>query len=344
MDFSRKSTTNPRFFNLIFLPLLMLSQTAALSGDGSTLDRWGQLTLDNDAIVGEDDGYTGGLAYNWGYTGFSDFDAKTLPAWIQHLTKNLYISTLPDRQRAVAYTINAKIYTPEDTDSRDLVEDDRPYAGLLLWGGDLYAFNGRVADRLGLKLGVVGPASGGEHFQDLSHDIFGSDKANGWDHQLENEPVIRLEAERMWRLKEGRLGNTEFDTIGMAQAGIGNLRSDAGLGAAFRIGRHLSDTWATASPDPAKTAHALPGRQRISWQVFLTVYGSYIANDITIDGNTFEDSHSVSLEHGQAIGALGFAFAYDNWAMLFAYQVGTDQFKEQDYDTKFGTLSMAYRF
>ena len=45
-----------------------------------------------------------------------------------------------------------------------------------------------------------------------------------------------------------------------------------------------------------------------------------------------------------AIGALGFALGYDNWAVLFAYQMGTDQFEEQDYDTEFGTLSVGYRF
>lgn len=322
----------------------MLTHTAARSDEGSAFDRWGQVTIDNDIVAGQDGGYTGGLGYNWGYTGLSEFDSESLPYWIHYLTSNLYISTLPDRQRAVAYTIDVKVYTPDDTSSRRVIKDDRPYAGVLLWHGDLYAFNGKVADRLGLKLGVVGPASGAEQLQDFVHDIDGSDKPNGWDNQLDNEPVIRLEAERMWRLTEGSLGNIEFDTIGMAQAGLGNLRSDAGVGAAFRVGKNLADTWATASPDPSKKAHALPGRHRISWQVFLTIYGSYVANDITIDGNTFEDSHSVSLEHGQAIGALGFAFGHDDLAMLFAYQIGTDQFKEQDYDTKFGTLSIAYRF
>ena len=302
MDYSRESAISHHFFNLMVLLLLVLSNTAARSGEVSAFDQWGQLTIDNDIIAGDDDGYTGGLAYNWGYTGFSEFDSKALPNWIHHLTKNLYISTLPDRQRAVAYTINAMAYTPDDTDSRNVIEDDRPYAGLLLWRGDLYAFNGKVTDRLGLKLGVVGPASGAEHIQDFLHSISGSDESKGWDNQLDNEPVIRLEAERMWRIKEGSIGDIEFDTIGMVQAGLGNLRSDAGVGAGFRLGRNLADTWATASPAPSKKAHALPGRQRVNWQVFLTVYGSYVANDITVDGNTFEDSHSVSLEHVQAIG------------------------------------------
>ena len=94
----------------------------------------------------------------------------------------------------------------------------------------------------------------------------------------------------------------------------------------------------------ARSAHALPGRRESSWQVFLTAAGSYVANDITIDGNTFEDSHSVSLEHGQALGSLGFAFSRQNWRLLFAYQMGTDEFDEQDYDREFATLSVAYRF
>lgn len=322
----------------------MFLHSTTIAEDGNSFDRWGQLTLNNDFVAGEDNGYTGGFECNWGYTRFSEFDAETLPGWIRYLTENLYIYTMPDRQRAVAYTVGSRVYTPDDTDRRDLIEDDRPYAGLLLWSGDLYAFNSKVADRLGLEIGAVGQASGAEQLQDLVHDITGSDKANGWDNQLENEPVIRLEAERIWRLKESSLGNVEIDTIGMVQAGVGNLRSDAGVGATFRAGRNLSDSWVTASPEPSKRAQTLPGGQRTSWQLFLSVYGRYVANDITIGGNTFEDSHSVSLEHGQVFGALGFAFTRKSWGILFAYQAGTDQFEEQDYDTTYGTLSVAYRF
>ena len=324
--------------------VLVLLHTAVVAGEDPAAGRWHQLTVDNDAFSGSDNGYSGGAEYSWGYKGFSEFGSERLPAWIHFLTRNLYISDLPDRQRAIAYGIQGQVYTPDDTDSRELVKDDRPYAGLLLWRGTLHAFNDTVSDRLGLQLGVVGPASGGETFQDFFHDLVGSDKANGWDHQLENEPVIRVEAERLWRLGDGSLGGTEFDTIGMAQAGVGNLRSDAGLGLALRVGKNLADTWATASPDVAKMARALPGGRASSWQLFFTLHGSYVANDITIDGNTFEDSHSVSLEHAQALGSLGFAFSRDNWGLLFAYQMGTDEFEDQDYDREFATLSIAYSF
>ena len=69
-----------------------------------------------------------------------------------------------------------------------------------------------------------------------------------------------------------------------------------------------------------------------------------MANDVTIDGNTFEDSHSVDLEHGQAIASLGFAYAWSDWGVLAAFHWGTDEFEEQRSDTEYGTLGISYRF
>jgi hypothetical protein len=344
LDIFSKRTVNHPLPRLLSLLLLLLPPMITLAKD-SLSDSWGQLTIDNDLGSGNDNGYTGGFLYSWGTGGYSDFDAENLPAWIHYLTKDLYIATLADRQRAVAYGIAGKAFTPDDTDSKRVVVGDRPYAGLLSWRGDLYAFNSTLSDRLGLELGVVGPASGAEHIQDFAHDVTGSDKAEGWDNQLDNEPVFRLEAERLWRLRDGRLGGVEYDTIGMAQAGVGNLRSDVGAGLTLRIGENLADTWATASPGATRSAHALPGKQLRSWQVFVTAYGRYVANDITIDGNYFGDDNStVSLEHGQATAALGFAVNHDSWGLLLAYQWGTDEFEEQDYNSDFATLSVAYRF
>lgn len=172
-----------------------------------------------------------------------------------------------------------------------------------------------------------------------------SGEANGWDKQLDDEPVFRLAAERMWRLHEGALGPAGFDTIGMAQTGVGNLRCDVAACVVLRIGKNLGDAWAVSTPGPTRSAHALPDRQRRSWQAFVTAYGRYVANDITIDGNTFGGRNStVSLEHGQATGIVGFAVNHENWEVLLAYRWGTDEFEGQDYNSEFATQSVAYRY
>ncbi len=316
----------------------------ATAGDAGTTQRWREITLDNDVFADDDGGYTGGISYGWGYSGFSDFNSENLPDWVHRATRDWYISTIPGRQRAVAYAIEQKAFTPDDIDSRALVVDDRPYVGMLTWRGDLHAFDDAVADRIALQVGVVGSISGAEKVQDFIHDLTGSDKANGWDNQIDNEIVARLEAERLWRLGATRLGGVEADAIGTLQAGLGNLRSDLGTGLTLRIGRHLLDTWAAASPRPTKSTHPLTRDSANRWQVFLSAYARYVANDVTIDGNTFENSHSVDLEHGQAIVSLGAAYSWTNWAIMASYQWGTDEFEEQRSDTEFGTLNISYRF
>lgn len=75
-----------------------------------------------------------------------------------------------------------------------------------------------------------------------------------------------------------------------------------------------------------------------NWQLLLSLYGRYVANDITIDGNTFKDSHSVELINEQAL-----ASNWQNWGFIFALQSGSDTYEEQDSSTKFGALSVTYR-
>ena len=335
----------PPIRTALCLTILISWVSTALAGDtGDDVRHWREVIADNDLFSGDDDGYTGGIAYSWGHTGFSDFGSGNLPDWIHAVTGDWYISTIPGRRRAIAYTIGQKVFTPDDTESRALVVDDRPYVGMLTWAVDLHAFDDAVADRLALEAGVVGSISGAEQVQDLVHDLSGSDKDNGWDNQIENEIVVRLEAERMWRLAASRLGGLETDTVGMVQAGLGNLRSDLGAGVTLRIGRGLAGTWAVASPRPTKTARPLTRRRAHRWQAFLSAYARYVANDVTIDGNTFEDSHSVDLEHAQAIASLGFAYTWADWGILAAYQWGTDEFEGQDSDTELGTLTVSYGF
>jgi hypothetical protein len=65
---------------------------------------------------------------------------------------------------------------------------------------------------------------------------------------------------------------------------------------------------------------------------------------ITIDGNTFTDSHSVPLEHWQAQVAAGAVFNRDRWAVLLSAVLETDDYEGAEGLTHFGSLSVAYRY
>src|SRR3989304_3953862 len=64
------------------------------------------------------------------------------PAWVRKVLETIY--PLADvRAGRIGFAIGHNIYTPEDTDARALVVDDRPYAGWLYGAVSLHAETSR---------------------------------------------------------------------------------------------------------------------------------------------------------------------------------------------------------
>ena len=96
-------------------------------------------------------------------------------------------------------TLTHEVYTPEDIESFELIEDDRPYAG---W---LYLTLGKInqeKDQLKITtidLGIVGPSSGAKDLQENFHSAIESSNPNGWQHQLQDELSINIHHDRYYK-------------------------------------------------------------------------------------------------------------------------------------------------
>src|SRR3546814_4753759 len=64
-----------------------------------------------------------------------------------------------DGSLRITYSLGQEIFTPERIEERELIEDDRPYAGWTYAGIGLVSENGDQLDNLELNVGVVGPWS-----------------------------------------------------------------------------------------------------------------------------------------------------------------------------------------
>ena len=69
-------------------------------------------------------------------------------------------------------SLNQKIYTPEDIKETKLITDDRPYAGWLYVGLSANYKTESRSHTLELDLGVIGPDSLGEEFQNNFDNLF----------------------------------------------------------------------------------------------------------------------------------------------------------------------------
>ncbi len=333
------------FQKLVVLMLCFFVCIGVLAEPKKNLINFATLTIENDIIAGVDGGYTNGLAFSWAHAGFNEFDESTIPSWMHFLSKDLYISDMEGKRRAVSYMVAQGMQTASNIELKELVIGEPSYAGLLAWKGTLYAFDDYVSDRLSLVLGMVGPASGAEQAQKVVHSMTGSDEPKGWDHQLDNEPVFRLGAERFWSLwRSSSSTGIALEIVGNTVVGVGNLKSDVGAGLGFRWGNNLATSFATASTIPGREINPLAGLSGVNWTIFVHATGLYVANNILIDGNTFETSHSVPLKHGQAIGSLGFALNRGSWGFVVSAARSSDQYEGQEEGSKFGSFSFTYRY
>jgi len=295
-------------------------------------------------FVGDDDGYTNGMGITFGRGPFMEFNTDNLPNWLHWLTEDLYVSTMKNKHRGVAHTFFQLIQTPEDLSRSKLIVNDVPYAGLLAWKGTLYAWDDNVADQFSLYLGAAGPISMAEQAQKLVHSLVGDDDPRGWGNQIENEPVFKIEAQRIWNLHRIDVGNRQLDLLGLWSAGIGNLESATRAGLAIRWGSGLQHSFPAFGLLADRQVNPLSMAPQDDFYLFFGVRAGVVFNSILIDGNTFKDSHSVPLDHNQNQVSAGAVWNFERVAFVFqiaSISSGTTIINKRE---KFGALSVTYRY
>ena len=302
------------------------------------------LSFENDAFIDEDDGYTNGVAFHWGRNAFDAFDASNTPSWIRSLTEGLYINTMPGKRRVVSYHVSQIIQTPDDIDVEQLQVDDVPYMGLLSWKVSLHAFDYNVTDKLSLTLGVVGPLSFAEQSQKGFHKVINADEPQGWDNQLDTEPVFRIDLNRNLQLLNGQIKEQfGYDVIGLSQLSAGTISSEMDVGMTIRFGRNLAGTFPLITLIPGREINPV-GIVKKAYYFYLGGVVRYVANDIAIDGNTFRDSHSQDLRHDQYIITAGFNVSLGDIAITLSYVDTSKQVVGSTSTDPFGAISVSWTF
>lgn len=304
----------------------------------------GLLTIksENDSYSydGDDGHYTNGVEVIWAFEPRDNH-------WLRELAEYLPGWT----GRAIdggAYRLTHQMYTPDDIGTPWLIEDDRPYAGLLLGGVSLFDEklhdSWREARSFNLDAGVVGPASGAEAIQREFHGLINTDKPLGWDHQLDNEPVINLAYQHAW-IGKSSLDGYEVEYGPRVGFSLGNLYTYASTGLGLRFGQNLDRSLGIPAIAPAQGGWASfrPG-QNFSWYAFASLEGRYMAHNLLLDGNTFEDSHSVDREEWVGDALAGFALTWDLWQLSYTHAWRTDEFASQDSHHAFGSLTLSRWF
>lgn len=246
----------------------------------------------------------------------------------------------------MVYSLGQSIFTPDDITIRELVPDDRPYAGWLYAGVGLESVGEGFRDNMEINLGVVGPASFAEDVQTTWHEWFGFRRPQGWDNQLRNEPGIQINLERKWRAwKPDRDDIFDTDMAYHVGVGLGNIITQAAVGMTLRIGHDLRDDYA-----PPRIRPSLPGsdhfisRGWFGWYLFAGVEARAVAHNIFLDGNSFRDSHSVDKKNVVADFQAGVAIFINRVRLSYTHVLRTKEFDTQDAPAQFGAFSASIKF
>jgi hypothetical protein len=296
------------------------------------------IVVENDLVSGKDENYTNGIRFAWisseeGVPGLARSIAEALPF-------------TNDGKKRISIAIGQNMYTSQNKTSTEVVPGDHPYAGWLYGSVGMVSDTGTRLDNVMLTVGVVGPLSHAKQSQFFVHDVMGYDKPKGWNNQLHNEPGAILTYERKWRnLYELSPFGLGMDATPLIGVNLGNVSTDASVGATFRMGFDLP-----ADYGPPRIRPSLPGSdfflptKKLSGYLFTTIGGRVVGRDIFLDGNTFGNSPSVDKEI--LVGSLqaGAAITYKDMRLSYTQVYMTKEYKTQKNNSVFGVVTASWRF
>ena len=313
---------------------------------------FGSITVysENDKyFAGTDEHYTNGFKLSALSTDLRNFTDDSIPFPVRWSARGLGGLVPSGQAYKLGLSLGQNIYTPKDTTTPLYQPDDRPYAAWLYLGAafQIYrppAVDGGIArlDVFEVTAGMVGPAALGRQIQNGFHDIIGADHAQGWSNQIHNEPGLNLVYERQYRLSTARARDSwGADLIPHAGFSLGNIFTYANAGAEVRAGYALPADFGSNLIRPTGDSNSL-ARQPLSIFLFAAVDGRAVARDITLDGNTFEDSPSVDKKPFVADLYAGIGLGTRHWQLTYAQAYRTKEFYGQVDRSVFGSISVSF--
>lgn len=356
-----KPTTCRSFVPLCSLVPLMLASFQAAAQERCEGGR-GRLAaastinvrIDNDLLggAGQDQGYSNGFLVSSVSPNLVDYqDDPCLPGSVKRL--NRYLAWLQPSgydEQNMTIGFGQVLFTPTDRRRTELIEDDRPYAAALLFS---MGYNARSGDHLRtsqIRAGIVGPSALGKQVQNGAHRLFGQDPFEGWKNQLRDEPVFQVTHEHRQRwVRRVNSDGWGWDATGHLGGSLGNFATYGSTGAEWRFGYQLPNDFGTAPLRPAgeNTSPISAAASRydgLAGHLFIALDGRWVLHDITLDGNTFRNSHSVDKRPFVADVAFGVAVTKGAWKFALARYYRTREFEGQRDAPVYGTFTIGRRF
>ena len=307
---------------------------------------------ENDAVAKTDRDYTNGFRQSFVFDDFSrDLFAAKVFEFVKPGLITLGAPNASTRQQIEWIALAQSIFTPDHVSNPVRAPGDRPFGGWLYTGFNASQETGRTQlDSFEVLIGAVGgSASLATEVQGGFHQLLGQRRPviNGY--ELHNEPGFLLAWDRRWKTGIDLGNGYGVDLIPSIGFTGGNVFTYGSAGAIARFGQSLSTTWGPTlvRPAPSGASFISPNPDAPWWgfDFFGGAEARGVVRNIFLDGNTFENSISVTRK----------PFVYDLLAGAEIFTQtgfvlsGTVIRRSREYTTQlkpstFGSVSGSFRF
>lgn len=306
------------------------------------------VTVENDTKnvggPGSDQAYSNGLRLSYVYA------RDHIPFWApKFVTEHSYLrKALAEAQANFGVGLNHQFFTPNNTQLAQLQRGDRPYAAWLNIAFSVNVKDDFRSQNLELSLGTIGPAAMGESVQNGFHRLIGTDFAQGWGTQINNEPAVQLSYQQRIHFLSFRNGlGPWFDLIPIFGGGLGNVFVGLHSGMIARVGINLPDDFGPARPSSGESTSfvsptSIAEDPKPSYYLFAGARGNAVARNIFLDGNTFRPSHRVTKYPFTAETEAGVGIQIMPVSLVWRFVVRSPDFEENSGFNSFASVGLTY--
>ena len=200
--------------------------------------------MENDVVDGKDKHYTNGTSFMY----LSNKDTNNLNKYNNSFFE--FVSKIPTfnndtKYQTLGLNYSQFAFTPSDLDRSDKIVGDVPYAGVITVDFILYKWEEDFFHEYMLTLGMIGPSTLTDEFQEGYHKITGNSDPKGWNNQLEDDFLYNFSYSYGHKIFEHEFSYGKMDLINNFRVDIGNLNRSFLAGSMIRYGNNYPNNFNT---------------------------------------------------------------------------------------------------
>lgn len=251
------------------------------------------------------------------------------------------------QNKVLGFDLGQKIFNPQSGYIPSVSYIDRPFAGYLYAGASMnYLYKNETNLKIGARIGIIGPASGGEQAQNWVHKNFGFYTPNGWQYQIKNNMELNLSAEYNRLLAR----DTAVDLSFASYASLGTAITGAGAGVLLRLGM-FNQLFNSASTQSSVIAHNnIVALSKHEFFLYYKPMANLVGYDATIQGGLFSKKDAASTEITAPIqrfvfsNQIGVTYATNRWIIDAAAIFHSKETTYMQLSEAWGSVTVYYKF